>query len=310
MFTYKQRTWRLISLATLIMVVSLTLSGLTAQADQPAAAVATSLLRVHTGPSLLSDVVGTLTQGTQMTLDGRDQFANWVHGKASGGTVGWVSRPYLSIRTSLNVLSLPVLAGQGSSSGGGSKPPVAVSGRLAGGFELGGQVQGLNPTTIADMQHAGMHWIKRQLYYGDGAGLAWIGEAHNLGFKILLSVVGNPADILQNGYFDLYANFVGSLGAGGADAVEIWNEANLDREWPTGHVDAATYTQLLAKSYNAIKSKNPNTMVISGAPSPTGYWGGTGGKSANGLNDDVFYAGMASAGAGSYADCIGIHYNE
>src|SRR5258708_20659158 len=99
MFTYKQRTWRLISLATLIMAVSLTLSGLTAQADQPDAVVATSLLRVHTGPYLLSDVVGTLTQGTQMTLHGRDQLANWVHGKASDGTAGWASRPHLALRT-------------------------------------------------------------------------------------------------------------------------------------------------------------------------------------------------------------------
>jgi hypothetical protein len=154
-----------------------------------------------------------------------------------------------------------------------------------------------------------MKWMKRQLYYGDGVGTSWISEAHGLGFKILLSVVGNPPDLLQNNYFDLYAGFVGGMAASGADAIEIWNEANIDREWPTGHVDAAMYTQLLAKSYNAIKSKNPSTMVISGAPSPTGYWGAVG-KSANGWNDDVFYAGMAAAGAGKYADCIGIHYNE
>ncbi len=66
----------------------------------------------------------------------------------------------------------------------------------------------------------------------------------------------------------------------------------------------------LAKSYNAIKAGNGNTIVISGALSPTGYWGGSGGKSDNGWDDDVYYQGMAAAGAGQYMDCVGLHYNE
>ncbi len=315
MLTNKSRLWRLLSLATLIAALALSLSGLTAQASEPDAVVATSLLRVHSGPYLQSDVVGTLTQGTQVALDGRDQAANWLHGKSSDGTTGWLSRAYLAIRTSLDVNSLLVLTDQAAASAGTGTSttnprPLKVSGHLTGGFELGGQIQGWNSATVADMQHAGMHWVKRQLNYGDGAGFGWIGEAHNLGFKILLSVVGSPAAVLQNGYFDQYADFVASLAEKGADAIEIWNEANIDRQWPTGHIDAALYTQLLAKSYNAIKSKNTSTMVISGAPSPTGYWGGSDGKSDNGWDDDVFYRGMAEAGAGSYADCIGIHYNE
>ncbi|MBZ0288038.1 MAG: hypothetical protein K8I30_10525, partial [Anaerolineae bacterium] len=64
---------------------------------------------------------------------------------------------------------------------------------------------------------------------------------------------------------------------------------------------------LLAKSYNAIKGANSNTLVISGAPAPTGYFGGC---SPAGCDDNAYIAGMAAAGAANYVDCIGLHYNE
>jgi hypothetical protein len=95
----------------------------------------------------------------------------------------------------------------------------------------------------------------------------------------------------------------------GADAIEVWNEANIDREWPAATINGATYTQLLAAAYNAIKTANPNTLVVSGAPAPTGFFGAAG-CGAGGCNDDVFMQQMASAGAGQYMDCVGLHYNE
>jgi hypothetical protein len=48
-------------------------------------------------------------------------------------------------------------------------------------------------------------------------------------------------------------------------------------------------------------------MVVSGAPAPTGYFGGCSGA---GCDDNHFIAGMARAGAANYMDCIGLHYNE
>ncbi|MGV2436360.1 MAG UNVERIFIED_CONTAM: hypothetical protein LVT10_16920 [Anaerolineae bacterium] len=66
-------------------------------------------------------------------------------------------------------------------------------------------------------------------------------------------------------------------------------------------------TALLATAYNAIKSANPATMVISGAPAPTGFFGGCHG---GGCDDNLFLAGMAAAGAANYMDCVGVHYNE
>jgi hypothetical protein len=163
------------------------------------------------------------------------------------------------------------------------------------------------------MASIGMTWMKIQLRYNRGdnpdnyAGM--INDAHARGFRLLLGVVGNPTDIAIDGdnYFADYAAFVAGLARNGVDAVEVWNEPNLDREWPVGSVDPAQYTRLLAASYNAIKSANRGTVVISGAPAPTGFFGGC---TPNGCDDSVYLAGMARAGAASYMDCVGAHYNE
>ena len=88
----------------------------------------------------------------------------------------------------------------------------------------------------------------------------------------------------------------------------MWNEPNIDREWPNGQVSGGNYTQLLAKAYPAIKAANPGTLVISAAPAPTGYFAG--GCQADGCNDDIFLQQMAAAGAANYMDCIGAHHNS
>src|SRR5512135_3107773 len=99
------------------------------------------------------------------------------------------------------------------------------------------------------------------------------------------------------------------MAAAGADAIEVWNELNIDREWPTGQVNGASYTQLLAKAYNAIKAANSGTLVISAAPAPTGFWGSAG-CAADGCNDNTFIGQMAAAGAAQYMDCAGAHHNS
>ncbi len=93
----------------------------------------------------------------------------------------------------------------------------------------------------------------------------------------------------------------------GADAIEVWNEPNIDREWQAGQISPTRYTEMLRRAYNAIKATNANTLVISGAPAPTGFFGGCTGA---GCDDNHFIAGMAAAGAANYMDCVGVHYNE
>jgi hypothetical protein len=183
---------------------------------------------------------------------------------------------------------------------------------IGGGFELGGHVDSFARPDL--MRYAGMTWVKRQVRWSPGqdpssvAGL--IQQAHAYGFKILLGIVGHPQEMgaPNPGYFDAFAQFLGGVAALGADGIEVWNEQNIDREWPTGHIDPVSYTDMLRRAYNAIKSRNPGTLVISGAPAPTGAEGAFGSHRV--WNDDRYVAGMAAAGAASYADCIGIHYNE
>ncbi len=181
-----------------------------------------------------------------------------------------------------------------------------------GGFELGGHVFGFN---YADqMRGAGMTWAKIQVRYnqGDSPSIAQgaIDAARSRGFRILLGIVGHREQLAANPtqYYQDFANFLGGVAALNPDAIEVWNEQNIDREWPAGLISPSAYTQMLSTAYQAIKRTNSNVLVISGAPAPTGFFGGA--CTGNGCDDDAFIRGMAAAGAANYADCIGVHYNE
>lgn len=199
--------------------------------------------------------------------------------------------------------------------GVGNNPTPVPGGGVSGSFELGGHVSNLTSEADKAMKQAGMTWIKKQLRYnqGDGTGgaqgLLDIGKSG--GYKVLLGIVGDKDQLAAGGdaYIQQYANFVGEVAALGVNAIEVWNEPNIDREWPAGQINGGNYTKLLAAAYNAIKTKNPNTLVISGAPAPTGFFGAAG-CAAGGCNDDTFMQQMVQAGAASYMDCVGLHYNE
>jgi LysM repeat protein len=182
----------------------------------------------------------------------------------------------------------------------------------SGSFELGGHVESFAYPDL--MRQAGMTWVKRQVRYNLGddpsAIAGWVNQAHSQGFRILLGVVGNSGQLGSggDGYMDQYAGYLAGIARLGPDAIEVWNEMNLDREWPRGQIDPGMYTRMLAKAYSAIKGANASVMVISGAPSPTGAEGAFGTDRV--WNDDRYIRGMAAAGAANYADCIGLHYNE
>jgi hypothetical protein len=65
---------------------------------------------------------------------------------------------------------------------------------------------------------------------------------------------------------------------------------------------------MLSAAYNAIKGANNSVIVISGAPAPTGFFGGA--CTSAGCDDAQFLQGMRSAGAANFMDCLGIHSNE
>ena len=190
--------------------------------------------------------------------------------------------------------------------------PTAPPSTSTGAFELGGHVDSFGYPN--QMRQAGMTWAKRQIRYnlGDSPEIAAgaINQARNQGFRVLLGIVGDPAQLGSGGdsYMDQYAGFLAGVAALGPDAIEVWNEQNLDREWPQGQIDPNMYTRMLAKAYTAIKGANPSVVVISGAPSPTGAEGAFGTDRV--WNDDRYINGMVAAGAANYMDCIGVHYNE
>lgn len=281
-------------------------------------AVTNTPANLRTGPGLSYGVVEVVPTGAQVALIGRNNGADWLKVQVlTSNNEGWLFRPLLNINSNVDVNSLAVIAvdppvagggsgGSGGGSGGTVPPPPPVA---AGNFQLGGQAFGA-PYSL--MSYSGMTWIKRQHKWSPGqtgqevAGL--ISEAHNGGFRILLSIPGADHGSID---FAAYAQFVGAVAAlpDPPDAIEIWNEMNIDREWPAGQISPTSYVQnMLAPAYNAINAANPNVMVVSGAPSPTGFWGG--GCSGGGCDDAPYVQGMAGAGAASYADCIGIHYNE
>ena len=297
--------------------------------------VATADVNVRTGPDTSYRRIDGVDTGNPFNIDGRDASGGWVRGITQSGNVGWVFATYLSISPE-DVNTLPVVEIDAPFSlaapGGGPAPqapaeedtpaedtaapeappaPPITSTAPVSGFSYGGHVQGFGPEAVNWMNVAGMTWVKKQFRYTDGqnagAAAGMINEAHSKGFRILIGVVGSPSQLGASGYNERYASFVAGVAGLGADAIEIWNEPNIDREWPAGQIDPAAYTRLLQASYNAIKGTNSNTLVISGAPAPTGFFGGC---SGNGCDDDAFLAGMAAAGAANYMDCVGVHYNE
>lgn len=268
---------------------------------------------IRSGPGTNFSRLGGVSGGTPVTLSARSADSAWVRG-VFNGVDGWIS---VALVNGGNIAALPVdestiqstAAPTTATTTGGAVPAPVASGSSASGFSYGAHISGYHGTER--MTEIGMTWVKVQVRYSRGASpdAGAINEAHSRGFRVLLGVVGSITDVQNGGdaYFQDYANYVGGLASLGADAIEVWNEPNLDREWPAGMIDPAAYTRLLALSYNSIKSANPNTWVISGAPAPTGFFGGC---SPNGCDDALFVSGMKAAGAASYMDCMGAHYNE
>jgi hypothetical protein len=274
-------------------------------------AAANTVANIRKGPGLAFAIMGSLQTGQQVSLTGRNGDNTWLQIAMSGEEKGWIFASLLTLNPNVNVNSLAVVEVEqpAAGGGGGGAPPPVIPPATGGGFALGGQTHHLgNPALMSDV---GMTWVKFQHKWGPGdnpqdlAGRIQHGRAN--GFKVLLSIPGHPYPSSID--FAAYVDFLGGVAALGPDAIEIWNEQNIDFEWPAGQINPATYVnQMLAPAYNRIKSVNQNVMVISGAPAPTGFFGG--GCSANGCDDSAYLAGMAAAGAARYMDCVGVHYNE
>ncbi|MEW5985676.1 MAG: SH3 domain-containing protein [Chloroflexota bacterium] len=269
-------------------------------------AVTNIAANARSGPGLGYSVIEVVDAGVAVNLIGRSEAADWLQVLLPGDKEAWIYAILLTVNSSVNVSALAVVEVEPPAGGSGAAPPPVVPPAAGGVFELGGQTHTLaNPTL---MLSAGMNWVKFQHKWTPGesadgvAGL--INQGHGNGFKVLLSIPGAttyPTTIDYTAYVD----YLGGVAALGPDAIEVWNEMNIDFEWPAGQIDPVSYlNNMLAPAYNRIKAVNPNIMVISGAPAPTGYDNGT-----NAWADDRYMAGLAAAGGGNYMDCVGAHYN-
>jgi hypothetical protein len=309
---------------TVDVAIETTNSGDTGDAD----AVVNVGANIRVGPGLnYGTIADGATPGMKLVLIGRNDDGTWLNIATPEDREGWIFSALVTVNSTINLNDLPVVevtaptvaaaptgggTDEGESDGEAPAPapaPVAVAPVSNAGFELGGQSHTFaNPQL---MSYAGMNWIKFQHKWGPGddpnAVAGRIQQAHANGFKVLLSIPGQttyPSSI----DFASYVDFLGGVAALGPDAIEVWNEMNIDFEWPAGQIDPTSYVNnMLAPAYNAIKTANPNVMVISGAPAPTGFFGG--GCGTNGCDDSAYLAGMAAAGAASYMDCMGAHFN-
>ena len=173
------------------------------------------------------------------------------------------------------------------------------------GFQLGAVAWNI-PSHSELMLENGITWVSRQVRHPQGA--SWteslISEAHSHGLRILLTATGDGQRAFEPDYQDESVAFLASLARQGADAIEVWNEPNLDREITV--TDPAQYTALLCAAYTAIKETNPDTLVISGAPAPTGSFGGC---TSKGCDDLPWIQGLAEAGAAECLDFVGAQYS-
>lgn len=220
-------------------------------------------------------------------------------------------------------------------SGGIPSPVPPAAGDEAFGYGIAVDGLPLPEYTMGQVKSLGLGWVKQQVRWGDfevnPGQMDWsgydavVGAAHEQGLKVMLSVVDAP--LWSRSYFDdnvegappddlaLFADFLGRLVdryKGRVHAIEVWNEQNLDREWDTAEgVNPAAYVDLLRLAYQAIKSRDPDILVISGALSPVGA---TATDPANPsriiyMNDRQYFQEMVDLGFLSYADCVGVHHN-
>lgn len=289
---------RKFTLSFILAISVVLLSSSPSMAANTDVTVMVPILNVRGGPSLTAKVIGQLAGGVKVVTVGKSADSAWWHITHKGADA------YIYA-----ALAIPggIYKAVDPSTSTRSTRPVTVRNTSVGAFELGGHI---NTTGMLDaMKDMGMVWVKTQVVMPGGApdmsGL--INAVHGKGMKLLIGAIGDRGRASDGNYHKEFASHVAALAAQGADAIEIWNEPNLDREYGYGKVDPANYVNMLHDAYGAIKAVNPNTLVIGGANAPTGYFGG--GCSPNGCDDSYFLTKMGQLGAEKYMDCMGAHHN-
>jgi hypothetical protein len=193
---------------------------------------------------------------------------------------------------------------------------------------------------MASIERLGIHWVKVQIPWremepdcSENIGLAFfrrveqhIEDANRRGFEVLVSIVKAPGCLRSNlnedgppddpqALADFIAFMFREINAGDRpedvaifgnyiDAVEIWNEPNLLREWQgTQPFNGQGYMRLFDAGYRAVRVVSPDIPVITAGLAPTSNGDGS-------RNDREFLREMYAAGLASYNDpnlYLGVH---
>ena len=106
-----------------------------------------------------------------------------------------------------------------------------------------------------------------------------------------------PPDDLQD-----YVNYAVAVAAryrGRISHFQIWNEPNIYPEWGNNPIDPAGYSEMLCRTYSALKEVDPGIVIISGAIAPTIALDG-----ARDLSDLVFLQALYDQGGGDCFDVL------
>ena len=156
----------------------------------------------------------------------------------------------------VEVVAMPGMAAASdaaqSDAPGISAPP--LENRLP--LQVGGHIKRFDENSQAAMRAAGMTWVKKQVQFGISDGRELIEAAHAQGYKVLLGALGDKNRLANDfeGYVADFAEYVAFLASLGADAIEVWNEPNIDREWPFGRISGANYVRMLKTSLRSDQS--------------------------------------------------------
>lgn len=139
-------------------------------------------------------------------------------------------------------------------------------------------------------------------------------EAHKRGSKVMLSIAKAPPwarniDRNEDGPPDdpnqlaEFLSFLLQQVGPNIDAIEIWNEPNLKREWTGGQaLNGSAYMDLFRPAYNAIRAYSPNITIVTAGLAPTGT------TPNSSVNDRVYLQQMYNAGLAQYQDVVvGVH---
>ncbi len=107
-----------------------------------------------------------------------------------------------------------------------------------------------------------------------------------------------PPDDIQD--FVNFAVAIAEHYKGRIHHYQIWNEPNIFPEWGPRDVNPEGYTEMLCRTYTALKAVDPDIQVISAALAPTVSLTG------RDLNDFVYLQRMYEAGAGDCFDILSV----